>query len=53
MSPFPLEAFLASLPWAALGVVLVLAVTYAVAVSAQASVHWPSVQWPSAKPGIR
>ena len=36
MSPFPLEAFLASLPWAALGVVLVLAVTYAVAVSAQA-----------------
>jgi steroid 5-alpha reductase family enzyme len=36
MSPFPLEAFLASLPWAALGVVLVLAVTYAVAVSALA-----------------
>jgi hypothetical protein len=32
MSPFPLEAFVASLPWTALGVVLVLAVTYAVAV---------------------
>ncbi|MET3935336.1 DUF1295 domain-containing protein [Arthrobacter sp. OAP107] len=34
MSPFPLEAFLTSLPWAALGVVLVLAVTYAAAVGA-------------------
>jgi steroid 5-alpha reductase family enzyme len=34
MSPFPLEAFLTSLPWAALGVVLVLAVTYAAAIGA-------------------
>jgi steroid 5-alpha reductase family enzyme len=37
MSPFPLEAFLTALPWAALGVVLVLAVTYAVAISAEST----------------
>ncbi|CAH0226434.1 hypothetical protein SRABI83_02508 [Arthrobacter sp. Bi83] len=31
MTPFPLDSFLASLPWTALAVVLVLAVTFAVA----------------------
>ena len=32
VSPFPLDAFLAGLPWTALAVVVVLAVTFAVAV---------------------
>ncbi|TSE16408.1 DUF1295 domain-containing protein [Arthrobacter sp. KBS0703] len=33
MSPFPLEAFLAGLPWTALSVIVVLGVTFAVAVA--------------------
>lgn len=33
MSPFPLDAFLVSLPWTALAVLMVLGVTFAVAVA--------------------